>query len=166
MKTFLSGCDQVITRVNDFVGTIAGFLVIILNFVVLYSVIMRYVFTMPPLWTDEAASYMLLFIAFMPLGWVFQKGMHIKVDFILQQFNPKIQKWMNVISDFLGAFFSALLVWQTIRLVHNAYRLGWVTYSTQTPMFAPLILMPLGSGLLGLTCLLAGLSGISRQTNK
>ncbi|MBI4768630.1 MAG: TRAP transporter small permease subunit [Deltaproteobacteria bacterium] len=166
MKTFLRGCDQVITRVNDFISTIAGFLVIILNFVVLYAVIMRYIFTRPPLWTDEAASYMLLFIAFMPLGWVFQKGMHIKVDFILQHFNPKIQKWMNVISDFLGTLFSALLVWQTIRLVNNAYRLGWVTYSTQSPTYLPLILLPLGSGLLGLTCLLYGVSGIFRQPNK
>jgi TRAP-type C4-dicarboxylate transport system permease small subunit len=166
MKTFLKGYDLVITRVNDFFATIAGILVITLNFVVLYAVIMRYIFTMPPLWTDEAASYMLLFIAFMPLGWVFQKGMHIRVDFILQQFKPAFQRWMNVISAFLGAFFSALLVWQTIRLVHNAYRLGWVTYSTQSPTYLPLILMPLGSGLLGLTCLLYGVSGIFSQSNK
>jgi TRAP-type C4-dicarboxylate transport system permease small subunit len=165
MQTFLKWCDKAITLINAFVSTIAGYIVILLNFVVLYAVIMRYVFTMPPLWTDEAASYMLLFIAFMPLGWVFQKGMHIKVDFIVQQFNPRVQSWMAIFASFLGAFFSALLVWQTIRLVNNAYRLGWVTYSTQTPMFAPLILMPLGCALLSLTCLITGFSSLFQPQN-
>lgn len=158
MKSILHWAAKVIAKLNSSAGFLAGYAVIIMDFVVLYAVIMRYGFDRPPMWTTETSGFMLMFITFLPLGFVLQNNMHIKVDFIAMRFSDKTQKKLDIFNSFLGAAFTAILFWQSCRLVSTAFKLDWVTIETQTPLGYPLLMMPLGCAILFFSCLIKGLS--------
>ena len=158
IKGFLHWTAKFIAKLNSGAGFLAGYVVIIMNFVVLYAVIMRYGFDRPPLWSTETATFMLMFITFIPLGYVLQNNMHIKVDFIAMRFSDKTQKKLDIFNAFLGAAFTAILFWQSCRLTSTAFKLDWVTMETETPLGYPLLMMPLGFAILFFSCLIKGLS--------
>ncbi len=157
MKNRLSSAAKTIEKINSWLGVLAGYIVFAMNFIVLYAVIMRYIFDRPPNWTTETATFMLMFISFIPLGFVLQKNMHIKVDFVTMRLSDKTQKGLSIFNAFLGAAFAIILFWQSCRLVSTAFRLDWVTLETGTPLGYPLLMMPVGCALLFFACLFKGL---------
>lgn len=158
LKRILHWTAKVIAKINSGAGFVAGYVVIIMNFIVLYAVIMRYGFDRPPQWSTETATFMLMFITFIPLGFVLQNNMHIKVDFIAMRFSDKTQKKLDIFNAFLGAAFTAILFWQSCRLVSTAFKLDWITMEMETPLGYPLLMIPLGCAILFFSCLIKGLS--------
>ena len=146
-----------IQKINTFLGVLSGYMVFLMNGIVFYAVIMRYIFDRPPTWTTETATFMLMFITFIPLGFVLQNNMHIKVDFVTLRLSDKAQKVMSIFNAFLGAALAVILFWQTCRLVSTAFRLDWVTLEMATPMGYPLLMMPVGCAILFLSCFFKGL---------
>lgn len=154
---FIASAGKKIEKFNSVMGTLSGYIVFIMNFIVLYAVIMRYIFERPPTWTTETATFMLMFITFIPLGFVLQNNMHIKVDFVTMRLSDKTQKGLSIFNAFLGAGFATILFWQSCRLVSTAFRFDWVTLETATPLGYPLLMMPVGCAILFFSCLLKGL---------
>ena len=156
MKNILFSAAKTFEKINSFLCVLSGYVVLAMNFIVLYAVVMRYFFNRPPIWTTETATFMLMFITFIPLGFVLQNNMHIKVDFVTVQLGAKIQKGLSIFNAFLGAGFAGILFWQSCRLVSTAFGLSWVTMETATPLGYPLLMMPIGCVILFFSCLLKG----------
>ena len=156
---------KAITRVNSLLQVLSGVMILLMNFIVLYGVIMRYGFNRPPIWTSEVATFMLMFITFIPLGFVLQNNLHIKVDFVVMHLSNKAQRRLDIFNAFLGSGFAAILLWQSCRLVSIAFRFKWVTMETATPEGYPLIIMPLGCAVLFLSYLFKGLSELCATGN-
>jgi len=148
VKNHFFSTAKTFKKINALLGVLSGYTVLAMNFVVLYAVLMRYFFNRPPVWTTETATFMLMFITFIPLGFVLQNNMHIKVDFVTMRLSDSIQKWLNLSNAFLGAGFAAILFWQSCRLVSTAFRLDWVTMETATPLGYPLLMLPIGCAIL------------------
>ena len=157
MRKHLNSAAKTIEKLNTLITVLAGYIVLAMNFIVLYAVIMRYIFNRPPHWTTETSTFMLMFITFLPLGFVLQKKMHITVDFVTMRLGNKTQKVLSIFNAFLGAAFAIILFWQSCRLVSTAFRLDWVTMETATPMGYPLLMMPVGCAILFLSCFFKGL---------
>ena len=68
--------------VNTVLSVLSGIVLLIMTVIVFYAVVMRYAFNMPPVWTTETSTFMLMFLSFIPLGLVFLQGKHITVDFL------------------------------------------------------------------------------------
>jgi len=165
MKNTLSLAAKAITRLNSLLRVLSGYMVLLMNFIVLYGVIMRYAFNRPPIWTTETSTFMLMFITFIPLGFVLQNNLHIKVDFVAMRLSNKTQRRLDIFNAFLGSGFAAILFWQSCRLVFIAFRFEWVTMETITPLGYPLLMMPVGCGILFFSCLLKGLSELCATHN-
>jgi len=135
-------------KINSFLGTLSGYVLFLLNCIVFYAVVMRYAFRMPPHWTAETSTFLLLFITFIPAGLVFQKDGHMKVDFVIALMDKKIQRWVNLLSAILCAGYFALLFWQTSRLVIKAFNGEWVSPDIAIPLGYPLLILPIGCALL------------------
>lgn len=159
-RNFIASISGIFNRINSILASLSGYIVAAMNLIVLYAVIMRYFFARPPIWTTETATFMLMFITFIPLGFAFQKNQHIQVDFIFMRLSDKTQNNLSAINAFLGAGFAAVLFWQSCRLLNTAFRLEWVTMETGTPLWYPLIIMPVGFAILFLACGLKGLSAL------
>jgi len=135
-------------KFNSLVGTLSGYVLFAMNCIVFYAVIMRYVLRMPPYWTTETATFMLLFITFIPAGLVFQNDGHMKVDFVITMLGKKTLRRVNLFNAILCASYFALLFWQTSRLVMKAFHREWASVDMAIPLGYPLLILPIGCALL------------------
>ena len=156
-RQFLSAAEFVY-RLNRMLGVLCGYAVLIMNFVVFYAVIMRYLFDRPPTWSTETSVFLLMFIIFIPLGMVTQNDAHIAVDFVLMRLKKRAVNRLQIINCFLGAGFAAVLLWQTVILVVRAFQREWVTIEMGTPLGYPLLILPVGSAVLLLSLLSKGIA--------
>ena len=163
MRNFASIASRKFGRFNSSLGTLSGYILFVMNGIVFYEVMMRYFFRMPPRWTNETASFMLLFISFIPAGFVLQRNEHIQVDFFVMRVGKRIRKWLNVFHAFFGAGYFALLFWQTCRLVIMAFKREWVTVEMMIPMGYPLLLLPIGCFILFVSFIFKGFDELSSQ---
>ena len=141
------------TKLNSLMVTISGYVLLIMNVIVFYAVVMRYIFSLPPEWTTDWSTFMLLFITFIPAAAVLQNDGHINVDFIMTRFTSTTRKFVNFCTSLLGAVYFSILLWQAIRLVTKAFSSHWLAIDTGIPLGYPLLLLPIGCVFLVITLL-------------
>lgn len=141
-------------KFNSLVVTISGYVLLIMNMVVLYAVVMRYILARPPVWTTDWSTFMLLFITIIPAAAVFQNDGHINVDFVMTRLTSTTRKYINFFASLLAAVYFSILLWQAIRLVLKAFSSHWLSIDTAIPLGYPFLLLPIGCVLLVITSLL------------
>jgi len=162
MKNVIYSVIGKFAKFNSWLLTLSGAVLFVMNCVVFYAVIMRYVLRMPPVWTTETATFMLLFITFITAGIVHQNDGHIKVDFIINRFGGKTTlKWVNIFNALIGSAYFILLSWQSSRLVIKAFKGEWLSSDMAIPLGYPLLLLPIGCALLGISSLFRGIDELS-----
>jgi len=112
---------RVIDYVNERVGSISSWLILILIAVILYEVIARYVFNRPTTWSFN--TFCMISGALIVLGWAYvqRHDSHIRVDVIYLHLSLRKKAFIDVIGTGLFFFplFGALTViagsvmWQT-----------------------------------------------------
>jgi len=140
-------------KLNSLMVTISGYVLLLMNLIVFYAVIMRYIFSLPPEWTTDWSTFMLLFITFIPAAAVSQNNGHINVDFMMARVTSTTRKYINIFTSLLGAFYFSILLWQSIRLVIKAFSRHWLSIDTGIPLGYPFLLLPIGCVFLVITSL-------------
>ncbi len=82
---------------NEWLGKVFCFLIVILMFVVVGEVIMRYVFNAPSMWAFELSSIVLMYITFLGAGYCLLHGGHVKVDIVSARLPPRTKAIMDLI---------------------------------------------------------------------
>lgn len=144
---------------NRWLVFIAGIMTLTMSLMIFYAVLMRYLFSSPPHWTTETATFMLLFICFIPAGLVLQMDQHVKVDFVLIRLKPKTVRRIKIINSILATAYFSVLFWQSCVLVYRAFKRDWVSWELNIPLCYPYLLIPLGCGLV----IIAGLFSLLEQ---
>lgn len=67
------------------------------------DVIMRYALTKPIRGATEVCEYILVVIVSLGMAWLLKEEGHVKVDFLVNRFNPKSQALITGITSALGA---------------------------------------------------------------
>lgn len=140
-------------KLNSLMVTISGYVLLIMNLIVFYAVVMRYLFSRPPEWTTDWSTFMLLFITFIPAAAVLQNNGHINVDFMMTRVTSTARKYINLFTSLLGAVYFSILLWQAIRLVIKAFSRHWLAIDTAIPLGYPFLLLPIGCVFLVITSL-------------
>ncbi len=62
---------------------------------IIVQIVLRYVFNAPLVWTDEAASYLFVWISF--LGWAMatRKRIHIGIGLVADRLPPRGRRWLH-----------------------------------------------------------------------
>ncbi len=112
---------HVIDSVNERVGAISGWLVLVLIVVILYEVVSRYAFNKPTNW--GFSTFRMISGALVVLGWAYAQrhNSHVRVDLLYIRFSARKQAFVNVIGTGLfffplfGAFIGLMgaSMWQT-----------------------------------------------------
>jgi TRAP-type C4-dicarboxylate transport system permease small subunit len=137
-----------VTRINDLMAYLAGWLVLAITIIGCYGVFTRYVLHSPDSWTFAVSAYLLCFVVFFAISNGLQQGVHVRVDILQEWFPGKVAMRARVISDlaclvFLWVFFSQ--VWAVF---HDSYSRGRIDETTLAwPVAAIQWVMPLGVGL-------------------
>jgi len=91
-------------------------------------------------WVIEFSEYALVFIAFLAGAWVLKDEAHIKVDLVLNMFNPRIRAIINVVNSILGAVLCLFLTYQSAFMVWDLFKRQILTAKTMEipmwPLFA------------------------------
>lgn len=119
-----------------------------------WAVVMRYVFSSPPLWVDEVVGFLLVAIVMLAAADVLRKGEHIGVDLFTSQLSSRGKQWAQAWSS-LAALAAALIFvfngWETAMFSRT---LGILTEGhLEWPVYLLMLLLPLGGLLMLLTAL-------------
>ena len=136
-------------------GIMCGALLVIATMVVVgYSVMMRYVFGIPQVWTDELVSFWLVAIVTLGAADVLRRDGHIRIDLLTDRLPAQTQPWVDVwglISVLVLSVVMTISGWEmvsfswSVDLVSDGY--------LELPMWIPQSLIPIGFGLMAMAAL-------------
>lgn len=144
-----------IGRVARSASTLAGFAVLAIVALITYDVVMRFFLNEPQLFVDEVASFLQVLVIFGGLATTFRTGGHVRVDLVTGHLPRRARAWLRALALVLGLVFLAIVMWTTAQSALTAYRYGRVSAVMLYPLWAPMLLIPLGLALLALTMLMA-----------
>lgn len=111
-----------------------GFLLCAMSVILMLQVIMRYIFSNPLIWSEEAARYCFVIAAFASCGYCVRRNVIIRVDVISQKFPARIQKVLELIMWLSMIFLFAWLSYSCIDVVQQAALAGRTSTAMQIPM--------------------------------
>lgn len=153
MKSILTRFSDISRQVNAVLSLVTAWILLVMTCVVFYATVMRYGFDRPPIWTNETSTFMLLFITFMPLGYVMQHNRHMIIDLVVDRMNKKTRKVVNICNAIMASVLFGLFAWQGMRLAKMAFSYEWVSMEMNVPLGYPFLIVPVGSIVMVISCL-------------
>jgi TRAP-type mannitol/chloroaromatic compound transport system permease small subunit len=98
-------------RVNEWVGRLAGLLILAVVVIILREVIARSFFASPSLWADESMTYLASFAYVLGGGYTLLNRGHVKVDMVYERLGVNGKKVCDVIAFVLFSLFCFTLIW-------------------------------------------------------
>src|SRR5699024_2153042 len=83
-------------KIEIFLLIMAGISLVVMLGVISYGIFVREVFNSSVLWTNDLASYLMVYLAFLAAPWVLKKNGHTSVDLFSSKFVGKA-KSVNVL---------------------------------------------------------------------
>jgi C4-dicarboxylate transporter DctQ subunit len=107
---------------------------------VMAQILFRYVIKISAPWTEEAARYLMIWMALLAAGLAFQKGHHFNIDFVTSRLRARTQKQLSLFTAFLTSIFILCIILWGIPFA----TLGFFTISPglEITMFLPYLAIP------------------------
>ena len=117
------------------------------------QVVARYVFNQPPAWTEELARFCQVWIVLLASSICLRKGSHLAVDYLGPALAPGARRVVALITGFLIAIYSVVVVVWGARLV----MIGWVQTSPAMHLNMGMVYLvfPIAGGLMVLESVLS-----------
>lgn len=127
------------------------FLVVLMGTLVIdvvWQVLSRFVFKDPSSFTDELATFLLIWVGLAGAAYVKGKNEHLAIDILHTKLSPKSLNKMMIFINFLVILFSGtVMVIGGVWLVYTRFVLGQLSASIQVPLGYVYMIVPI-SGLL------------------
>ncbi len=127
------------------------FLVVLMGTLVInvvWQVLSRFVFKNPSSFTDELATFLLIWVGLAGAAYVKGKNEHLAIDILHTKLSPKSLNKMMIFINFLVIVFSGtVMVVGGVWLVYTRFVLGQLSASIQVPLGYVYMIVPI-SGLL------------------
>jgi C4-dicarboxylate transporter DctQ subunit len=148
----LSSAYDKIKKLNIICATLSGTVLLFVAFSIFVDVILRYFFNRPSIWVTEITTYLFLYIIFLGTAYALQEGLHIRVTFLLDRFNEKVIRIINLITAIFAMIFSFVLLWETSEMTWYAFSEKWTSPTMLNAPYAYIyVAMVFGSFLLFVT---------------
>lgn len=108
--------------------------------VVLVGTISRYVFNNPLLWTEEAARYLMIWMALVGASITLKRREHVGIEFLISKFRPVIRLIIKLITDVFILYFLYILTKEGYIMALEAK--GQLSPALRISMFWPLLSVP------------------------
>lgn len=124
-----------------------------------WAVVMRYVFSRPPVWTDEVVGFMLVGIVMLAAAQSLRRGEHIGVDILVTRLGARGRFWAQLWSSASVLIVALILIVNGWRTAMFSRQLGVLTEGNlEIPVYWLQLFLPLG----GLMMLLVSLETLLR----
>jgi len=131
---------------NKWFARFGGAILLIAAIITTYDVILRFVINKPTDWALEISQYCLLYGTMLGAAYAFKDDLYIRVDVITNLLPEKKQRFLRLLGDILAFLLFALLAWYSGKYTLFCFSKGWTQNTAlRTPMWIPLIIIPIGS---------------------
>jgi len=130
---------------------------------VIAQILFRYVIKISAPWTEEAARYLMIWMALLAAGIAFQKGQHFNIDFLTSRLRSSTRKKIDLFTGFLTSLFIlCIILWGVPFAI-----LGFFTISPglEITMFLPYLALPVAGAVMMLN-LIVYLGGLKEMKGK
>ena len=153
-KNTVSAIYDTVKKLNSLCATLSGLVLLFITFSIFVDVFFRYFLKRPSIWVTEVSSYLFLYLIFLATSYTLQKGVHIRVTFILDLFKFKIKRLLELVASLFAVIFCLVLFWQTSLLTWEAFTDDWIAPTMLSVHYYYIyVVMAFGSFLLFLTTL-------------
>ncbi len=119
---FLLKISKSIDRMNEKVGKIVSWATLLMVLVVFTDVVMRYLFKISFVFTQELEWHIFAFVFLIGGGYTLLKDGHVRVDILYQNMNDRGKAWVNLIGVLFfllpGCF---MIIITSMHFVYNAW---------------------------------------------
>lgn len=167
LKTLLKVIDNIV----EWSGRVVAWLVVLLVFITVYDVVMRYVFQQGSVAIQELEWHLFSAIFLLGAAYTLRHDDHVRVDMIYRSawLSERTRRWIDSLGTLLCLLpFAALIVWSTLPFVETAMVHGETSPDPGglSHRWIAKALIPLGFGLLfvqGVADLLRHALGLPRE---
>ena len=125
------------------------------------QIFLRYVLNDSLIWSEEAARYLLIAIAFLGCATGCRKACHIRIDVIDLVLPPRSRRTLSLAVDAIVLFYVAYVAWLAIEIIPILGRQP--STAMRMPMWIAYGVIALGFALAALRIVLARLPGARRD---
>ena len=149
LRKMINRFDHVLFQIEVVFMGFGSVLLLVMVFIVSFSVLARYYLKVPSAWTVEVSEYIVVFLTFLSASWVLRKDGHVRLDILLNAVNPKIQLLFNRSTAIIATIACGLLFWFSLQTTIDHFQRNIVSYNIlYVPKYLVLLPIPLGSLLL------------------
>jgi C4-dicarboxylate transporter DctQ subunit len=146
LRQITSGIER-LSRVSEILAeaALAGLLLL-----VSHEVFVRYVLDRPTIFSVEISEYLLVFLAFMSIGWVLREDRHVRMLALVHILPRKVQLILDIITSTLAIIFCGVLTWKGGQTAIMAYIGDYHSSSlVNFPLWIAYSFIPFGALVLG-----------------
>jgi TRAP-type C4-dicarboxylate transport system permease small subunit len=126
-------------------GHFGAALVVIILFLTMYEITLRYVFNNAPMIADEIAAYMLVAVVAVGLAYRWREGGHVRVEALVSRLPPKAQYWLRLFTLTVTLFFTVLTTVGSFTVIGRTMQYGLMSNSwLRIPLIWPQLFIPFG----------------------
>lgn len=146
-----SGFERVVGGLSNAVGVVGALILVAMLLLIALAVITRYVFNSPITWSDQVATYGLVYITFIGAPRVLARRGHVAVDILESSLSEPRRRLLHVLVDIAGMLYCIAFFLLASREVHRIVQRGAEFSDAFTlPQWMVYIVIPIGAGLLAL----------------
>jgi len=143
---FLGSLLDRITRLS---WLFTGALIVLMAFVTVYGVVMRYIFKNPDPFAYEISYICMLACVVFSIAHTQRLGRHLRIDILDRYLSETVRGIiLDIVGPIVGLIFCIPLVWKTWEQAWFALQSGQTTGTTGIPTFPMMVAIPVGVGLL------------------
>lgn len=154
---------SVLRRILDFpIEDVLGVLALLAAFAVMsVQIFLRYVLNDSLIWSEEAARYLLIAIAFLGCATGCRKACHIRIDVVDLVLPERVRRALALVVDAVVLFYVAYVAWLAIEIIPILGRQP--STAMRMPMWVAYGVIAFGFALAALRIVLARLPGARRE---
>ena len=148
----------------DWIGRAAAWLTLIIVVLMAANVLLRYVFSIGSVWSQELEWHLLAPLVLLGMTYALNKGDHVRVDVFYARYSPRGQAAVDLLTAVLAVALAALVIRYSINYVAQSYSIDEISADPGglTHRWMLKALIPLGFALFALQAFAQGIAAALR----
>lgn len=138
----MSKRDRALKILNEFEVYIGAVIFIAMMLLLTVQVISRKVFDHSLVWTEELATIMFIWLAYLGTSGAVLKGKHLRIDLLLNLLHGTSKKILLIFTNVVTAFFCCYIAIPLIHLVERYHASGSTTILLGFPKYLAYAMVP------------------------
>jgi C4-dicarboxylate transporter, DctQ subunit len=147
----IESVERSFTRVNTALSYLCAVIVVFMTVSIIFDVLARLLFKAPTIWVIDINEYLLVYLTFVPAGWILMRDRHVKVELLTSRLLRRTRLRLAFVTDTLACAYCMILAWQGWIVAWEALQHGY-EFSTALafPRFPVIVIIPVGAAWLAL----------------